>query len=88
MNEDFSCVTLIWDSGDGNIVFFPAGDTVGCWHISGRRNGDVMFASKRRPNWFRRLMTRLLFGWVWFDKLEPGSGLSEPTLNGEPWPVK
>lgn len=34
----------------------------GYWRI-----GSMRLSMDRRPNWFHRLMTHLVFGWVWED---------------------
>jgi hypothetical protein len=29
--------------------------------------GHLSFHFPKKPNWFHRMMTRLLLGWVWID---------------------
>lgn len=30
-------------------------------------NGNVIFSVPRKPNWFNRMMVKLILGWEWVD---------------------
>ena len=38
---------------------------VGKWEL-GKGTG-LYFSMLKRPNWFNRIMTNLLLGWIWID---------------------
>lgn len=43
-------------------VFIPP-RIVGYWKIV-----DLQVSASRKPNWFHRMMTRVLLGWEWRDE--------------------
>lgn len=40
-------------------------DSVGYWAIT----PSFFIHSPKRPNWFHRFSVKLVFGWVWHDKV-------------------
>ena len=40
---------------------------VGKWEIG--KGSGVYFSTLKKPNWFHRIMTQLILGWIWHDRL-------------------
>jgi hypothetical protein len=55
-----------------SIYFGNMNDSVGGYDISGNKGerGSMNFIIDKKPNWFRRTMIKILFGWDWIDKEE------------------
>lgn len=70
---------------DGGIFFHPGGGTVGHYAIDSENiKAGIGFCLKTKPALLHRLFVRFMFGWVWVDKIESGSGVDYPTLDGKP----
>lgn len=66
----------------GNVEFFPGGGTVGFYQMTtpSARHGTIYFASAKKPSLFHRMCVRIFLGWIWIDRITPGSGSSDPTI--------
>ena len=40
---------------------------VGKWEIG--KGSGTSFSTLKKPNWFHRIMTQLILGWIWHDRV-------------------